>query len=155
MVPAEHELHRDRLRPRNPRWTVQPPRCPNPRSSARHPSEDELKWSVRTSRRENELCDVAVSLIDRRLSSVDSATAAALRLDDGSITVGICLDNFSSAAGLCAEAGPISAARSNDQKVIAADPSWRVTIESMVALPVGERHGVRSITHALLYGLRQ
>jgi cytidine deaminase len=65
------------------------------------------------------LYDAAVSLIERRLPSADWATAAAIRLDDGSIKVGICLDNFNSAASLCAEVGPICEAFTNDQKVIA------------------------------------
>ena len=68
---------------------------------------------------DTELYDAAVSLIERRLSANDWATAAALRFDDGSIKVGICLDNFSSAAGLCAEVGPICEAFTTDEKVIA------------------------------------
>ncbi len=68
---------------------------------------------------DTELYNAAVSLIERRLSSADWATAAALRFDDGSIKVGICLDNFSSGMGLCAEVGPICESFTNDQKVIA------------------------------------
>jgi cytidine deaminase len=65
------------------------------------------------------LHDAAVALIERRLPDADWATAAALRLDDGSVLVGIGLDNFNSAAGLCAEAGPIARAYTEGRAVVA------------------------------------
>jgi hypothetical protein len=42
------------------------------------------------------LYSAAVGLIETRLASADWATAAALRVDDGSIIVGIGLNNFHS-----------------------------------------------------------
>ena len=63
------------------------------------------------------LHDAAVALIEQRLPRAEWATAAALRLDDGSVLVGIGLDNFSSAAGLCAEAGPVAQAFTAGRRV--------------------------------------
>ena len=60
----------------------------------------------------------AVGLIESRLASVDWATAAALRMDDGSIRVGIALDNINSGAGLCAEVGPIAQAYTEGRRVV-------------------------------------
>ena len=59
-----------------------------------------------------------VGLIESRLASVDWATAAALRMDDGSIRVGIALDNINSGAGLCAEVGPIAQAYTEGRRVV-------------------------------------
>ena len=64
------------------------------------------------------LYDAAVALIESRLPSADWATAAALRMDDGSIIVGIGRDNFNSGAGLCAEVGPIAQAYTEGRRVI-------------------------------------
>ena len=63
------------------------------------------------------LYDAAVALIESRLPSADWATAAALRMDDGSIIVGIGFDNFNSGAGLCAEVGPIAQAYTEGRRV--------------------------------------
>ena len=60
----------------------------------------------------------AVGLFESRLASVDWATAAALRMDDGSIRVGIALDNINSGAGLCAEVGPIAQAYTEGRRVV-------------------------------------
>ena len=60
----------------------------------------------------------AVDLIESRLASVDWATAAALRMDDGSIRVGIAFDNINSGAGLCAEVGPIVQAFTDGRTVL-------------------------------------
>ncbi|HEY8317220.1 MAG TPA: cytidine deaminase [Amnibacterium sp.] len=65
------------------------------------------------------LYDAAVALIERRLPSAPWATAAALRLDDGSIVTGIGLDNMNSGAGLCAEVGPMCAAFTDGRAVVA------------------------------------
>lgn len=65
------------------------------------------------------LVDAAVELIERRLPTAPWATAAAVYLDDGSILTGICLDNFNSAAGLCAEAGPICTAYTGNRQITA------------------------------------
>lgn len=65
------------------------------------------------------LYDAAVALIERRLPNAAWATAAALRLDDGAILTGICLDNVNSAAGLCAEIGPMCEAFTSDRGVTA------------------------------------
>jgi cytidine deaminase len=65
------------------------------------------------------LYDAAVALIERRLPEAAWATAAALLLDDGSVIVGIGLDNFNSAAGLCAEVGPIAQAYTDGRRVTA------------------------------------
>lgn len=61
----------------------------------------------------------AVGLIESRLASSEWATAAALRMDDESIRVGIVLDNINSGAGLCAEVGPITQAYTEGRQVIA------------------------------------
>jgi len=58
-------------------------------------------------------------LIERRLPTAPWATAAAVYLEDGSILSGICLDNFNSAAGLCAEAGPICSAYTENRQITA------------------------------------
>ncbi len=60
-----------------------------------------------------------MSLIETRLASSSWKTAAAIRLDDGSILSGIGLANFSSAAGFCAEVGPLAQAYTEDRNVIA------------------------------------
>jgi cytidine deaminase len=65
------------------------------------------------------LYDAAIALIERRLGAASWKTAAAIRLDDGSVLTGIGLDNFSSAAGLCAEVGPLAQAYTEDRRVIA------------------------------------
>lgn len=65
------------------------------------------------------LIDAAVNQIEKRLPLARWATAAAVYLDDGSILTGICLDNFNSAAGLCAEAGPICWAYTENRQIIA------------------------------------
>lgn len=65
------------------------------------------------------LYNSAVRLIESRLASSEWATAAALRMDDGSIRVGIVLDNINSGAGLCAEVGPIAQAYTEGRQVIA------------------------------------
>jgi len=61
----------------------------------------------------------AVGLIESRLASSEWASAAALRMDDESIRVGIVLDNINSGAGLCAEVGPITQAYTEGRQVIA------------------------------------
>jgi cytidine deaminase len=64
------------------------------------------------------LFDAATALIERRLGAASWKTAAAIRLDDGSILTGIGLVNFSSAAGLCAEVGPLAQAYTADRRVV-------------------------------------
>lgn len=66
-----------------------------------------------------ELYEAAVSLIESRLSGSSWKTAAAIRLDDGSILTGIGLVNISSAAGFCAEVGPLAQAYTIDGQVVA------------------------------------
>lgn len=65
------------------------------------------------------LYDAAIALIERRLGSTSWKTAAAIRLDDGSILSGIGLDNINAAAGLCAEVGPLAQAYTKDRRVVA------------------------------------
>lgn len=65
------------------------------------------------------LYDAAISLIERRLDHASWKTAAAIRLDDGSILTGIGLDNISAAAGFCAEVGPLAQAYTTDRHVVA------------------------------------
>ena len=65
------------------------------------------------------LYDAAISLIERRLGEASWKTAAAVRLDDGSILTGIGLANISSAAGFCAEVGPLAQAYTEDRQVVA------------------------------------
>ena len=66
-----------------------------------------------------ELHEAATALIESRLAGAAWRTAAAVRLDDGSILTGIGLANFNSAAGLCAEVGPLAQAYTADRDVVA------------------------------------
>ena len=68
---------------------------------------------------DQELYDSAIALIETRLAGSSWRTAAAIRLDDGSVLAGIALANFSSAAGLCAEVGPLAEAYTRDRDVVA------------------------------------
>ena len=65
------------------------------------------------------LYEAAVELIERRWPDADWATAAAVYLDDGSIATGVTLDNFNSAASLCAETGPLCQAYTTNRIVVA------------------------------------
>ena len=65
------------------------------------------------------LYDAAISLIETRLKDSSWKTAAAIRLDDGSILTGIGLVNMNAAAGLCAEVGPLAQAYTDDRRVVA------------------------------------
>lgn len=69
--------------------------------------------------RDTDLYDAAVGLIETRLAASSWKTAAAVRLDDGTVLTGIGLANFSSAAGLCAEVGPLAQAYTADSTVVA------------------------------------
>jgi cytidine deaminase len=66
-----------------------------------------------------ELYEAATALIESRLAGASWRTAAAVRLDDGSILTGIGLANFNSAAGFCAEVGPLARAYTEDRDVVA------------------------------------
>lgn len=68
---------------------------------------------------DQELYDAAVVLIETRLADHAWRTAAALRLDDGTVLTGIGLANFNSAAGLCAEVGPMAQAYTSGRGVVA------------------------------------
>ena len=88
---------------------------------------------------DQKLYDAAGQLIERRLPEAEWATAAALYLDDGSIATRVCLDIFNSAAGLCAEAGPVCHAYTTDRDVLASIcVNWvRDRAKDLVLAPCG------------------
>lgn len=65
------------------------------------------------------LVNAAVDQADRRWPDRD-AVAAAVRLEDGAVITGVSLSNFNSAMTLCAETGPICAAYTTGQTIVAA-----------------------------------
>jgi len=68
---------------------------------------------------DQDLFDAAVEQMRRRWPDAPEAVAAAVRLADGSILTGVALDNFHGAMNLCAETGPICAAYSAGQRIVA------------------------------------
>lgn len=68
---------------------------------------------------DQDLYDAAVGLIETRLVEASWKTAAAVRLENGSILTGIGLVNFNAAAGFCAEVGPLAQAYTSNQNIVA------------------------------------